>query len=162
MPYVLYTRRTFAIRTFALDVLLSIRTLCCTHFYDMCFCPWRTFVHAYLIMHLYVLLRYVLLSLTYFYPFVLYTVRTFAMRTFVLDVVLSMRTLYCTNICDTYFCPTCQGRRHRFSTGGTDRPTKNPKLGIVTVLFQADALSVQRYWAEFLRGTRLKYSFLHG
>ena len=73
-PYVLYTLRTFAIRTSVHDVLLSI----------------RTFVRTYFIP--YVHLLYVLLSMTYFCPYVLYTLRTFAIRTFVHDVLYTLRT----------------------------------------------------------------------
>ena len=98
---VLYTLRTFDIRTFVRDVLLSLRTLYPTHICYTYFCPWRT-VLTYLIPYAHLL--YVLLSVTYFCPYERYTLRTFAKRTFVHGVLLSIRTLYPTYFRPKYIC----------------------------------------------------------
>ena len=119
-PYVLYTLRRYFCpwRTLyptyiccaycCLWRTLNRTYICCTYF-----CPWRTVVLTYCIPYVYFLyvflsmtyfctwyfipyvhLLYVLLCMTYFCPYVLYNLRTFAIRTFVHDVLLSIIRMY--------------------------------------------------------------------
>ena len=96
--YELFTIRTYAIRTF-----WPLRTFAHRHF-----------VYSHVANVPYLHLQYVLLSVTYICPYLLTLptdivtylrmyitryVRTFAIRTFVRDVHLSIRTIYLTYIC---------------------------------------------------------------